>query len=273
MIVIHCEQGTEEWLAARAGVITASTFSEAISTVDGLTEQQAIYVDALKGGKSEAEAKALAGYQKKPTAAAVDKALAGLPVGEPSDAALNLAVRTAFERISGKPYGPPQGSFFATERGHIEEDFARMRYEARHQVMVDESGLCLTDDRLFGYSADGFVGNDGLIEVKTPLNPLKVLHIIQTGDIDEYMHQIQGGMWITDRKWCDFLMAVPDLACLNNGNELYVKRVYRDDDFIETMERQLWEHALRVKKYEALLRTPYGAAAANDPRAALAAAA
>ena len=272
MIFINVVQGTEAWHAARAGVITASTFRDAVSTVGGLTDQQQLYFDAIKVGLGEVGAMAAAGYKAKPKSTTLERALQGLPIGEPSDASKKLAADTAIERISGKPYGNVMGSFFATERGHEGEDFARMRYEARNRLMVDESGLVLTDDKLFGYSTDGFVGDIGLIEVKVPLNTLKILEILRTGNVDEYMHQMQGGMWITGRKWCDFLMGIPDLAALNNGNELYVKRVYRDDNFIEKMESELWEHAARVKKIEAMLRAPFNKAA-NDAVAAMAVAA
>lgn len=263
MIFINAEQGSEAWHQARSGVITASTYADAVSTVGGLNEQQATYVAAMLAGKCEAAAMAEAGYKARPKSTTVERALNGLPVGEPSDASNKLAIATAIERISGQPYGDIGGSFFATERGHEGEAFARMRYEERRQIIVDESGLVLTDDRLFGYSTDGFVDNDGLIEVKVPLNALKVLHIIETGDLSEYMHQMQGGMWVTGRKWCDFLMGIPDLAALNNGNELYIQRVYRDDDFIEKLEVDLWSHAARVRRFEKLLRTPF-ATAAND---------
>jgi len=138
-----------------------------------------------------------------------------------------------------------------------------MRYEARFELLVEEAGLCVADEGMFGASVDGLVMDDGLIEVKVPVDLLKVIRIIQTGDLSEYMHQMQGQMWITGRKWVDFLMGVPDLAGLNNGNELYVKRVMRDDDFIEKMEEQLWEHEGRVRKYEKLLREPYSSVA-ND---------
>lgn len=275
MIITEHPQGSAEWHMARAKAITASTFGDAVSIVGGLTDQQKLYVQAMLAGKTEAEALAAAGYKAKPTADGVKKALAGQPVGEPSDASNRLAVLKAIEWISGKPYGyrpDREQSFYATERGHEEEGFGRMIYEGRNQVIVDECGLILTDDSLFGYSPDGLVGGDGLIECKTPLNPLKVLDMVQTGDASEYMHQIQGGLWITGRKWCDLIMPVPDLACLNNGNELYVQRIYRDDNFIDDMVEKLWAFAGRVKRYEQILRAPYSRAA-NDALALLQAAA
>lgn len=270
MIITTHEQGSAEWHAARAAAVTASTFADAVSTVGGLNEQQATYVKAVQGGASEADAMAVAGYKAKPKADAITRALAGLPVGEPSEASNKLAVIKAIERISGKAYGykPDRPGYYATERGHEEEAFGRLIYEGRFKVIVDECGLILSDDRMFGYSPDGLIGADGLMECKTPLNPLKVVQMVTTGDITEYVHQMQGGMWITGRKWCDLIMPVPDLACLNNGNELFVKRVYRDDAFIAKLESELWMFVARVKRYEAILRAPY-TQAANDALALL----
>jgi len=256
MIHINCEQGTPEWHAARAGVITASTFSQALEMTGELTDQQATYVAAIRAGKSDAEACLAAGYKKKPSAGAVDKALAGQPVGDPSPGSERLAATLAIERITKQPYGDTFETF-ALRRGKEQEQFARMRYEERFGVIVDEQGVILTDDRLFGASVDGLVGCDGGMECKVPIDLNKVIAILRTGDLSEYKHQIQGCMWITGRKWWDFIMGVPDLAVLNNGNDLYVQRVHRDEGFIEEMELGLLKFAGRVKQMENFFRTPY----------------
>ena len=224
MIFVECDQGTPEWHKARAGVITASTYSEALSVLQ------------RKSG---------------------DKA-----VGDPTDASDTLAIDTAFERITCEPYGDTFQTY-AMRRGSEMEAFARMRYEANYNVIVDECGIVLTDDRLFGYSTDGFVGNDGMIEVKTPLNSLKIMKMIQTGNVEEYIHQIQGGLWITGRLWCDFVMYVPPLKSV--GNDLYVKRIFRDDDFINEMEVGLLKFNKRVEDYVKVLRTPYAAVPVSAP--------
>ena len=66
---IECQQGTELWHASRNGLITASRFADAISTVGGLNDQQQKYVDAiLKSGLDNSAAAALAGYKAIPTA-------------------------------------------------------------------------------------------------------------------------------------------------------------------------------------------------------------
>lgn len=215
MIFIECEQGSEAWHQARAGVITASTFSDALSVL------------IRKSG------------DKNP--------------GDPTDKSDGLAYDTAFERISGEPYGDTFQTY-AMRRGSEQEAFARMRYESLYNVMVDEAGIILTDDRLFGYSTDGFVGDKGMIEIKTPQNSNKILNIIRTGDVSEYMHQMQGGMWISGREWCDFICYIPPLKGVNN--DLYVKRIFRDDDFIEEMEIGLLKFNRRVEDAVKLLRAP-----------------
>lgn len=216
MIFIDCEQGTPEWHQARAGVITASTYSDALSVLK------------RKSGDKD--------------------------VGDFTDASDTLAINTAMERISGEPYGDTFQTF-AMKRGSEQEAFARMRYEANYNTIVDECGIVLTDDRLFGYSTDGFVGLDGMIEVKTPINSLKIMKMIQSGNVEEYIHQIQGGLWITGRQWCDFIMYVPPLKGI--GNDLYVKRIFRDEDFIETLETGLLRFNERVENYVKVLSTPY----------------
>lgn len=101
MILIECEQGSPEWHQARAGCITASMFGVARTKVGGLTDQQKLYVDAMISGKGETVAMELAGYKAGPRAESVRLALAGKPVGQPSEAAMNYAFNLAVERISG----------------------------------------------------------------------------------------------------------------------------------------------------------------------------
>ena len=137
------------------------------------------------------------------------------------------------------------------------EAAARVVYETRFGLIAQESGIVKTDDDWFGYSTDGLVDDDGLIEIKCPVDSNKIMAMFNTGDTSEYDHQIQGGMWITGRQWCDFLMYVPDLETV--GNDLYVKRIYRDEQFIEKLETDLMKFRARVQMTEAMLRRPIAA--------------
>lgn len=253
MKFISAQQGTPEWLAARAGVITASCFADAISTIGGLDEKQALYVKLMLAGADAKAALAEAGYKATPTADAVRRALAGEVIERPSDTAIRYADDLAIERISGKPYGIPAKTWLL-DRGHELEGAARWRYEAQALGQhVTEAGLCITEDGLFGYSTDGLVGDDGLIEIKCPIDSTKIRTMWQAGDVSEYMHQMQGGMWITGRKWCDFIMYAPDLESC--GADMYVKRIHRDDLFIDAMAERLARFDSMVENAVAMFRT------------------
>lgn len=253
MKFIECPQGTAEWFAARCGKITASCFADAISTVGGLTEQQEQYVTAVLAGATEKDAAASAGYKTVPSSDIVRRALAGERTEDWSDTAKRYAADLAIERISGQPHGEPPKAW-VLERGHEMEAHARRIYEGRTGAFVTEAGICLTDDGTFGYSSDGLVDDDGLIEIKAPIDSIKIMHVLKTGDTSEYDHQMQGGLWITGRKWCDFIMYVPDLACV--GKDLYIKRVFRDDAFIDAMLGRLAEFDKMVEANVAILTGP-----------------
>jgi hypothetical protein len=251
MKFLECTQGSAEWLQARAGKCTASCFADAVSVVGGLDERQQRYVDAVIGGMSLKEAAAAAGYKALPSSDTVRRALAGEETAVASDIAKRYAADIAIERVSERPHGEPPKAW-VLERGHEMEARARMMYEARTGAFVTESGICISDDGLFAYSSDGLVDQDGLIEIKAPIDSAKILAMIQTGDVSEYMHQMQGGLWLTGRKWIDFIMHVPDLE--NVGKDLYVKRIHRDDDFIDNMVGQLERFQKLVDAYESILR-------------------
>lgn len=247
----ECAQGTPEWYAARCATTTASRFADAIKMVGGLDDRQTAYVNNISVGMSEKEAMLAAGYKMPPRSAIVTRALAGEDTRSPSDEARRYAADIAIERISMKPHGEPVKAW-VLERGHVMEAAARMIYEARTGAFVTEAGICKTDCGTFGYSSDGLVDADGLIEIKAPIDSEKIMAMLLTGDVSEYIHQMQGGMWITGRKWCDFIMYVPDLEPV--GKHLYIKRIDRDDEFIDAMVKDLHRFQLIADSYEAILR-------------------
>lgn len=92
-------------------------------------------------------------------------------------------------------------------RGIIDEPYAREAYAAHHKVTVDECGFMVRDDWGYsiGYSPDGLVGDDGLIEIKSRLPKIQVQTVID-GDVPrEHMAQIQCGLLVSGREWCDYV--------------------------------------------------------------------
>lgn len=157
--------------------------------------------------------------------------------GDFSQAAKDYAFKLAVERISGELLEEPQFDPWQARRGRELEPEARLAYEERNGVLVDETGLALTEDRLFGASVDGLVSDDGSVEIKCFLAPSKLAPIILSNDIGDCMDQVQGGMWITGRKWADFVLYCPALSCVNK--HLNIIRIERNDDYISEMESGL----------------------------------
>lgn len=171
--------------------------------------------------------------------------------GKPTAKSSLYAAQVALERISGTPCDEVFNSW-QMKRGSELEPKARMEYEAKTGNLASESGVVLTDDRLFGYSTDGELGDDGIIEIKCLASAIGVLEMWRDQDLSEYIHQIQGGLWLTGRKYCDFVMYAPQLESV--GKQLFVKRVERDEAFIDAMVEQLLAFAKAVDGNEAIFR-------------------
>lgn len=179
------------------------------------------------------------------------KALDTLKSGAPSAVAVDYCARIAHEILCGESCDTTFVND-AMRRGTNLEGDGRMEYEARTGRVVLESGFAMSDCRRFGYSTDGLVESDGLIEIKCPASPTKVQAMWATGDVSEYVHQIQMGLWITERRWCDFVMYDPRLAAI--GRDLYVKRIERDEAFIEKMVKGLYAVRDRVDERVRMMR-------------------
>lgn len=251
MIVLTCDQGSPEWHQARAGVITASMFSTARSKVNGLDEKQQTYVDAIRAGSSEAAARDIAGYKAPPRSETVQRAIEGLPVGEFSDAAKAYAFRLAIERVSGEPLDEGFETY-AMRRGHELEPAARLEHELHTGHVVQRAGFVLTEDRLFGASADGLIGQEGGSEYKCLISPERLHNVVMNSDFSEFIDQVQGCMWITGRVWWDFCVYCPALRPANK--HLLHKLMPRDDAYIDAMVSDLVEFEQLVSQHEKFLR-------------------
>ena len=107
-------------------------------------------------------------------------------------------------------------------RGQDDEIEARIRY-AEHFAPVTECGFITNDDHGFviGYSPDGLVDDDGLIECKSRRQKFQVETILADRVPEEYMLQIQTGLLVTGREWLDFVSYCAGLP-------MFVKRVFPD---------------------------------------------
>lgn len=110
----------------------------------------------------------------------------------------------------------------AMMRGIMDEPLARDLYAATYAPVV-ECGFVTASigGNKVGYSPDGLVGTDGLIEVKSREPHLHVA-IILTGDVPHmHMAQMQMGMLVTGRKWADYISYA-------GGLPMWTKRIEAD---------------------------------------------
>lgn len=197
----------------------------------------------------------------KVTASRAKDARDRLKSGAASGKQIAYACQVALERVSHQPADATFENWQMRE-GHVQEPIARAAYERRTGNLVDEVGAFATDDDLFLYSPDGLIDGDGLLEVKTLFSPERIMTIVGNGDVSDFIDQCMFGLWLTGRQWIDLVVWVPALEHLS------VKRIARDDDYIEAMEADLIAFAKLVTQYENTLRT---ALAANNEQAKVAA--
>ena len=140
------------------------------------------------------------------------------------------------------------------EFGTACEPKAREMYEFLRDVEVTQTGLFILRDGdcVAGASPDGMVGDDGLIEIKTKL-PHLLMEIHDRDEIPpEYIAQVQGQLWVTDRKWTDFVAYYPEAP-------VFIKRVERDEDYIAKMRAEVTRFCLDIdamcKRFEEKCQT------------------
>lgn len=117
--------------------------------------------------------------------------------------AMTIICQNAAEIITGYAQETYQNA--AMDRGMELEPIARKAYEESVFATVQEIGY-ISEGSYLGTSPDGLVGDDGMIEIKAPEGP-EYVRYSHTREIQKsYLSQMQWGLWITKRKWCDFVV-------------------------------------------------------------------
>jgi putative phage-type endonuclease len=202
------QQGTDEWLALRRGVITASTIGKLITSTGKVAS---------------------------------------------NDTSRTQLLQLLAERITGES----EPSFYNDDmaRGHLLEPLARDLYAESFDPVV-ECGFITADfdGTTIGYSPDGLVGDDGLIEIKAP-RPKGHLRSLLSGEVPaEYMAQLMTGLAVTGRRWIDYISYAPGLP-------LFVQRCEPD----QTVITQLIAAAQAAEAQLAEMLQAYQLAAAQFP--------
>lgn len=169
-----------------------------------------------------------------------------------SATAENLIYKIAWERLlkSGNVsngLGRLEINSKETNHGSDWESYARVLYENKSGSKVISDNKYFAKDEFIGGTPDGFVDEDGIIEIKCPYNGGNHLKTMLTGKIynSEYEYQIQGYLWITGRQWCDFITYDPDLV---EGLQLNIIRVERDEEIISGIQKVMEMVKQKIKE-------------------------
>lgn len=136
-------------------------------------------------------------------------------------------LRVVAERLTGKPMDTYKNAHM--ERGLEQEPYARMAYEAITGEPVEIVPFLKHATLMAGCSPDGLVGADGGAQFKCVIPTVQLTTISDGGYPSEHRAQIQGELWISNRKWWDFVSHSPDLP---PNLRTYVFRVERDEKYI-----------------------------------------
>jgi hypothetical protein len=168
-------QGTDEWLAARLGIPTASEFHKIVSNGTG----------ELSRSRSNKK--------------------------EMGDVAKKCAYRLVAETLLGRPLEEPPGNPWAMLRGKELEPLAIQQYSFTTDVEVRSVGFVTTDCGPIGCSPDGLiVGARGGLEVKCTLDE-NHMGILIDGPGDDYTPQVMGTLAICELEWWDLYAYHPEL--------------------------------------------------------------
>lgn len=162
---------------------------------------------------------------------ATSKAKATL--GKPLKPRLDYEKELVFERTFGVSFQVWVSD--AMQEGIDLEDFARKQYQlikGKEIGRIDECGCWFND--YFVASPDRLVDADGLIEIKI-VKDNTFTEVLYTGVPDKHWKQIQGQLWASGRKWCDYV-------CVNlNTKKVKIIRVLPDTEFHEYLNEAVQE--------------------------------
>ncbi|WP_398473180.1 lambda exonuclease family protein [Tardiphaga sp.] len=133
-------------------------------------------------------------------------------------------LKLAGELITGEPQESYTNAHM--ERGKQMEEEARDAYSLIKNIDPVRVGFVRSGDT--GCSPDSLIGEDGGLEIKTALPHIQIERLLKGTLPPEHRAQVQGSIWICERKWWDFVSYCPKLPPL-------IIRVPRDDGYIATL--------------------------------------
>jgi len=155
--------------------------------------------------------------------------------------------KLAGEVLTGSPASDYSNGHM--ERGKQMEGEARSAYEFMRDVEVQQVGFVTNHGA--GASPDGLIGNDGGVEIKTKLPHLLIEWLDRDELPPEHRAQVQGSLWVTERRWWDFVAYWP-------GMPMFIHRVERDEAYIKELSVEVASFNRELEKVVERLHARYG---------------
>lgn len=146
----------------------------------------------------------------------------------------NYMAALIVERLTQNPVETYSNA--AMQWGTETEPQARATYMLTTGRDVVEAGFDLHPTIAdLGASPDGYIGEDGLIEIKCPNTATHLDTLLSDAVPQKYMLQMQTQMACTGRAWCDFVSFDPRLP---DEMQMWIKRIPRDATLIAEIEAE-----------------------------------
>ena len=164
----------------------------------------------------------------------------------PSKTAESYMVELIAEILTGesKPFFENDAMRWGTET----EPQARSMYEVNNGFVSVVEVAFVEHNEQVGISPDGLIADDGLLEIKCPNTTTQIKRALSEDYSSDYKAQIQMQLWVTERKWCDFVSFDPRLDCEAGYLQ---QRVFRDEEYIEEMKVKVYAF---VEKMNGLIK-------------------
>lgn len=232
--IIDVEQGTDAWHDARRGMVTASATGKLLTvSAPGADTYACPECEASAGdpcvSRARKEPTPIKTMHDRRTAVAAERAKTAPPVIEVArnETSRGVTATLVAERITGQTEETAMTPDMW--RGVEREPYARDLYSG-HYHHAEQIGFMVRteDDWELGYSPDGLVGVDGLIEIKCPRAKQHLNTILADAVPSQYVAQLQAGLLVSGRQWIDYVSYHP-------GMPLFVKRVTADPAWFEAI--------------------------------------
>jgi hypothetical protein len=151
----------------------------------------------------------------------------------------------AFERTSKRPVHEIGSKSLSW--GIEAEPEAKKAYEIETGTMIESAPFTVHPRHPFIGASPDFViyGAPGGGEIKSPHDEAVHVWTLLNGMPPDHMPQVQGNIWVAGLDFWDFCSFDPRAA---EGLQLYRQRIFRDDAYIDNMERLLLQFEAELRQ-------------------------